>query len=359
MSETPGTADDTRAVRAGDAIDGEALASWMAQHAPGVLGDGHGPLEIRQFAGGYSNLTYLVRRGPHEVVLRRPPPGITAGPAHDVLREACLLQALWPITAQVPELLAQCDDARVLGAPFYLMRRVSGVILRDRAPDGLVLDAPAMDRLCAAFVDALVALHAVDVRTTGLDRFGRGDGYVARQVAGWTQRWRAAETVPQPAMEQLAAWLAAQQPAGGAPSVLIHNDFKFDNLVLDPHDLSRVRAVLDWEMATIGDPLMDLGTTLAYWIEPDDPPLFRALGLGITTRPGAWTRAALVRGYGERSGRDVSAIAFYAAFGRFKLAVVAQQLHARFARGLSRDERFAALGEVVRALAEQGVAGAG
>jgi aminoglycoside phosphotransferase (APT) family kinase protein len=181
---------------------------------------------------------------------------------------------------------------------------------------------------------------------------------VARQVEGWSRRWAAARTEPVPDMDRLAAWLEAQRPPESSPSpaVLVHNDFKLDNLVLDPADPPQVRAVLDWEMATVGDPLMDLGTTLAYWVEPGDPPLFGELGLGITARPGAWTRDALVEGYARVTGHDVSAIAFYRAFGRFKLAVVAQQLVARFARGLSGDARYARLGEVVRVLAAQGIA---
>ncbi|MCU0636001.1 MAG: phosphotransferase family protein, partial [Gemmatimonadaceae bacterium] len=238
-----------------------------------------------------------------------------------------------------------------------LMTRVRGVILRDAPPAGLALDTEAMRGLCDAFVRAMVTVHGVDVAAAGLAMMGRPEGYVARQVDGWTRRWHAARTVALPEMDALAAWLAAQQPATSPPAVLIHNDFKFDNLVLDPDDLTRVRAVLDWEMATIGDPLMDLGTTLAYWVEVDDPPLFRALGLGITARAGAWTRAELVDAYARATGCDVSAMPFYLAFGRFKLAVVAQQLHARYVRGATADPRFARLDAVVRVLAEQGLGG--
>jgi aminoglycoside phosphotransferase (APT) family kinase protein len=338
-------------------IDVAALDAWLRTLHPDVLGDATTSLRVTRFAGGYSNLTYLVERGARAMVLRRPPPGVGSGPAHDVVREYALLRAVWPITGQVPEPIALCEDVSVLGAPFYLMRRVEGVILRDRAPDGVVLDAAMMRELCESFVDAMVAVHAIDVRAGGLEALGRGDGYVARQVAGWTKRWLASRTVDVPDMDPLAVWLAGHQPSPSATAVLIHNDFKFDNLVLDPSRLSHVRAVLDWEMATIGDPLMDLGTTLAYWIEPTDPPLFRALGLGITALPGAWMRAQLIAAYAERTRRDVSAMPFYQAFGRFKLAVVAQQLHARFVRGLTSDARFAGLDAVVRLLAEQGMTG--
>jgi aminoglycoside phosphotransferase (APT) family kinase protein len=339
------------------AVDTTALAAWLQEHEPALLVAADESLRVSRFAGGYSNLTYLVERGAQRLVLRRPPPGVSGGPAHDVLREYRLLRALWPITRQVPEPLAVCEDATVLGAPFYLMQHVPGVILRDRAPEGVALDSRTMRALCNAFVDAMVALHAVDVQHTGLHAFGRGAGYVARQVSGWTARWQASRTVSVPDMEALASWLEQHQPVESPTAALIHNDFKFDNLVLDPDDVTRVRAVLDWEMATIGDPLMDLGTTLAYWIEPGDPALFRALGLGITAMPGAFTRAELIASYAERTERDVSAMSFYLAFGRFKLAVVAQQLHARYVRGLSGDGRFAALDVVVRTLAEQGRAG--
>ncbi|MCU0646937.1 MAG: phosphotransferase family protein [Gemmatimonadaceae bacterium] len=355
----PAWLDSTRAPRDEEAIDATALAAWMREAVPEALGDGAATLAVTQFGGGFSNLTYLVRGGVRELVLRRPPRGAGAGPAHDMAREVRVLRAVWPITHQVPEPIAYCDDATVLGAPFYLMSRVRGVILRDRPPEGVSLDAVTMHRLCDAFVQGMAALHTIDVHATGLASLGRADGYVPRQVDGWTRRWEAARTVDVPDMDALAAWLASHQPVvnGGAPSALIHNDYKFDNLVLDPDDLTQVRAVLDWEMATIGDPLMDLGTTLAYWTEADDPPLFRALGLGITAQPGAWTRAELIGAYARITGRDVAAMRFYSAFGRFKLAVVAQQLHARFVRGASADPRFARLDAVVQVLAAQGLSG--
>jgi aminoglycoside phosphotransferase (APT) family kinase protein len=240
----------------------------------------------------------------------------------------------------------------VLGAPFYLMERVRGVILRGQPPRDVRLDALTMRRLSESFVDELAAVHAVDVRAAGLADVGRPEGYVARQVAGWTRRWAAARTGNVPEIERLSAWLAEHQPAepNPAPAALVHNDFKYDNLVLDPTDLARVVAVLDWEMATVGDPLMDLGTSLGYWVEAGDPPELRALGLGITALPGNPGRAELVARYAAATGRDVSDAVFYYVFGLFKLAVVAQQIYARWAKGLTRDPRFGMLDASVRAL---------
>jgi aminoglycoside phosphotransferase (APT) family kinase protein len=222
------------------------------------------------------------------------------------------------------------------------------VILRGAAGEPLP-DAPTMRGLAERFVDELGALHALDWRAAGLGALGRPEGYVERQVGGWTKRWRDARTGEVPSLEAAAAWLAAHQPPERGASI-IHNDFKYDNLVLDPSELTRVVAVLDWEMATLGDPLMDLGTSLGYWVDPDDPPELRALGLGLTAAPGNLSRAELVARYASMTGRDVGDALFYYVFGLFKLAVVAQQIHARYVQGLTRDPRFAALDVSVRAL---------
>jgi aminoglycoside phosphotransferase (APT) family kinase protein len=253
----------------------------------------------------------------------------------------------------VPRPVACADDATVLGAPFFVMERVRGTILRGVA-DGRAVGEPGMRRLADAFVDEMAAIHAVDWAGAGLATLGRPEGYVARQVAGWTKRWGAARTGDAPDVERAAAWLAERQPPERGAS-LIHNDFKYDNLVLDPDDPGRVLAVLDWEMATVGDPLMDLGTTLGYWVQRDDAPELRALGLGITALPGNPSREELVARYARATGRDVSDAAFYYVFGLFKLAVVAQQIYARYAKGLTRDPRFARLDESVRALGRTAV----
>jgi aminoglycoside phosphotransferase (APT) family kinase protein len=292
-------------VRAGEGLDPAALAAYLGAHVPGWSGVAPGDLTVEQFGGGFSNLTYLVRAGARELVLRRPPRGVARGPAHDMTREYRLLDALYPAYGRVPRPLALCDDDAVLGAPFYVMERVRGVILRGR-PGDPVPDAPTLARLAERFVAELAALHALDWRAAGLDALGRPEGYVGRQVTGWTKRWHAAQTGAVPDVAWAAEWLAARQPPepadAAARATLLHNDFKYDNFVLDPGALAAgdpaVRAVLDWEMATVGDPLMDLGTSLAYWLAPGDGPALRALGLGLTAAPGArrapssWRRTA-------------------------------------------------------------------
>jgi aminoglycoside phosphotransferase (APT) family kinase protein len=345
-------------VRPGEALDADALAGFLDAAAPGWAGAAAAELAVEQFGGGFSNLTYLLRApGRPDVVLRRPPRGVARGSAHDVAREYRLLAALRPAYGRVPRPVALCEDEAVLGAPFYLMERVRGVILRGRPGDPV--PAPAtLAALAERFVAELAALHALDWRAAGLGALGRPEGYVARQVAGWTRRWHARRPAPPPDVDAAAAWLAANQPAGprdaAAGAAVLHNDFKYDNFVLDPAALAAgapsVRAVLDWEMATVGDPLMDLGSSLAYWLEPDDPPVLRALGLGLTAAPGSPGRAAVVDAYGRATGRDVSGAVFYFVYGVFKLAVVAQQIFARHARGLTTDPRFARLDAVVAAL---------
>jgi aminoglycoside phosphotransferase (APT) family kinase protein len=342
--------DVPRAVRAGEELDAGALATFLAGAVPGWEGVQATSLEVAQFGAGFSNLTYLVRADGRELVLRRPPRGVGPGSAHDVLREHRLLAALRPTFARVPRMLAACDDPQLLGAPFYVMERVRGVILRG-APGEPLPDAPTMRGLAERFVDEMAAVHALDWHAAGLAALGRPEGYVERQVAGWSKRWLAARTGDVPTIDGAAAWLAAHRPPERG-AALIHNDFKYDNLVLDPSDLTRVVAVLDWEMATLGDPLMDLGTSLGYWVDADDPPALRALGLGLTAAPGNLSRAELVARYARITGRDVGDALFYYVFGLFKLAVVAQQIHARYVRGLTRDPRFASLDASVRALGQ-------
>ncbi len=347
---------ETVAVREGEAIDALALRRWLTAEQPMLVPAG-ASLDVRQYPSGFSNLTYLVtvqsEHGATALVLRRPPRGVKAGIAHDVLREFRILDALSPLGVPVPQPLASCDDVRVIGAPFYLMAHVDGVILRGRAVRDLGEETPARTTRLAAlsetFVETLVQLHNVAVTAEPLASLGKPDGYVQRQVQGWTKRWVVARTEDVPDLDRVALWLEAHRPPDRG-AALIHNDFKFDNLVLDRDEPARVRAILDWEMATIGDPLMDLGTSLAYWVEAGDAPIFRSLGLGVTAHAGSFTRAALVARYAERSGRDVSDAPFYYAFGLFKVAVIAQQIYARSVQGLTADPRFAMLGEVVRAL---------
>jgi aminoglycoside phosphotransferase (APT) family kinase protein len=340
--------DATHPVRPGEELDATALGAWLAAHLP-AGGDEAAPLFIEQFPGGHSNLTYLVKTGGRELVLRRPPFGSKVKTAHDMGREYRVLSRLWAVFPEAPRALVHCDDAAVIGAPFYIMERVRGVILRhQKAPAGVDLTPETMRRISEAAVDGLARLHAVDVDAAGLGDLGRPAGYVERQVTGWTERWRGARTDDVPDVDRAASWLAAHLPAETG-ATLLHNDYKYDNLVLAT-DLGSIAAVLDWEMATLGDPLMDLGTSLGYWMDPDDEPGLRSLPAGPTTLPGNLRRTEVVEHYAAASGRDVSGILFYYVFGLLKIAVIAQQIYYRYKQGLTKDERFAGMIGAVRLL---------
>jgi aminoglycoside phosphotransferase (APT) family kinase protein len=342
--------DRPAAVRPDASFDVAALAAWLRGHVGGLEGEP----ELSQFGRGYSNLTYLVRFGAREVVVRRAPPGVHIKSAHDMGREHRILSALAPSWGKVPRPIARCDDASVIGTPFYAMERVSGVILRARVPESLVLDAPTMRRVSEATCDTLAEIHAIDWRAVGLGDLGKPEGYVERQVRGWADRWRKARTDDVPQVEKLGAWLEEHRPPESG-ATLVHNDYKYDNIVLSPDLLrgdagGRVVAVLDWEMATIGDPLMDLGTALGYWIEEGDPPVFQITVFGPTNRPGNLTRVELAERWSRATGRDASNVLFYYVFALFKLAVVAQQLYKRWVDGLTKEERYAPMLEAVRAV---------
>jgi aminoglycoside phosphotransferase (APT) family kinase protein len=340
--------DAAAAVRAGEELDMARLADWLRDRLPGV-----GELvEVSQFPHGHSNLTYLVRLGAAEYVLRRPPFGNRVKTAHDMGREFRMLAAVAPVFPEAPCPLLCCDDDSVLGAPFYLIERRRGVVLRRNLPPGVVLASELAGRVTGSLVESLVRLHAVDYHAAGLGELGHPEGYTRRQVRGWTERYAAAATDPVPEMDAVARWMAERIPAGRGAAV-IHNDYKFDNLLLDPDDPSRIVALLDWEMATVGDPLMDLGSALAYWIEPDDPPELLAAAMGPTFLPGMGTRERFAEEYARRSGRSVDGISFHYCFGLFKVAVIVQQIYARYVRGLTRDPRFAGMNRMVAVLARQ------
>lgn len=336
--------DRPRAVREGEGLDETSLLAYLEARLPGVVG----PLAVEQFPAGYSNLTYLVRAGAQEFVLRRPPFGSAVKAAHDMGREFLILSKLRPVYAKVPRPVLFCEDESVLGAPFYLMERVRGRILRARPPAGAEPTPEDMRRLSESFVENLAEIHAVDYAGAGLGALERPGSYVRRQVEGWTKRYEAARTEDAPEVERLALWLGGNAPPDSGRS-LVHNDYKYDNLVLAPDELSRVLAVLDWEMATVGDPLMDLGTSLGYWVEADDPEEWRGLGFGLTALAGNLGRRELVERYARLSGRDPGDAVFYFAYGLLKIAVIAQQIYYRYRRGLTKDPRFAGLGRTARA----------
>jgi aminoglycoside phosphotransferase (APT) family kinase protein len=340
--------DRSAAVREGEALDVAHLQAYLHKHVP----EASGKLEVEQFPSGFSNLTYLLRLGERELVLRRPPFGANIRGGHDMHREYRILSGLITAYPKVPRPLLYCPDETVLGAPFYIMERVQGVILRTRLPQGLELGPEQMRATCMSMIDTLTELHRFDYGAAGLGDLGRPEGYTARQVQGWTERYRTARTDDIPAMEQAAAWLQAHIPAA-SEAALIHNDYKYDNVVLDPADLSRIVAILDWEMATLGDPLTDVGTTLAYWAEPGDPAPLRQFGL--TALPGNLDRQQWVERYAAQSGREVSKILFYYVYGLFKNGVIVQQIYARYRKGLTQDERFANLIHLVQVCADMAV----
>jgi len=346
--------DRTVTVRQGEELDAEKLATYLRQHIPDL--DGSAELQIEQFPSGHSNLTYLLRLGQREMVLRRPPFGAKIKTAHDMGREYNILLHLAQVYSKVPRVLAYCQDPVVLGAPFYVMERLKGIVLRASAPKGLELTPALMRQLAENFCSNLAEIHGVDYQAAGLGDLGRPAGYVRRQIEGWTQRYARARTDDIPDIERVAAWLAEHTPpdsdAGGA---LIHNDYKYDNLVLSPADVSTIIGVLDWEMATIGDPLMDLGTSLGYWVDPGDPPELQVLRFGLTTLPGNLNRRELAQRYALLSGRDISNILFYYVYALFKIAVIVQQIYARYKAGFTKDERFARLIDAVRVLGKTAV----
>jgi aminoglycoside phosphotransferase (APT) family kinase protein len=358
---TDGLIDRPKSVRDGEELDREALAAWLRVHTNLLdASDTRAAAEqitVLQFPSGYSNLTYLLRIGKNEAVLRRPPFGNTIRSGHDMSREFTVLSRLAPVYPLAPRPLAYCEDESVIGAPFYLMERRLGTIIRQQPPKGMRLDEATARALALALIDGLADLHMIDWRGVGLAEFGKPEGYAGRQVEGWTRRWQQAKTDDIAKLDAVAAWLAAQLPADADQNpALIHNDYKYDNVLLDAlgggSEAIHVNAVLDWEMATIGSPRMDLGTTLGYWVEAGDDARIQSLAFGPTNIPGSLTRAELVERYQERTGIAVGNVDYYRVFGLFKIAVILQQIYARYRKGSTADPRFAALGYFVALLAE-------
>ncbi|CAN5456483.1 phosphotransferase family protein [soil metagenome] len=340
MTSRPDPANPAHPVRDEDAFDAAAVASWLDR----------GPIqEVRQYAGGASNLTYLLRYAGEQpdLILRRPPVGAKAKGAHDMGREYVVQQALAPVFSRVPAMVGHCIDDSLIGSEFYVMEKLDGLIpRRDFGFDVAPATASAM---CERALDVLVELHAVDVAVIPeLAALGKGDGYVARQVGGWTRRFADARTDDTGDWSDITGWLDAHRPADVGQR-MIHNDFRFDNLVLAADDPSRIIGVLDWEMATVGDPLMDLGGALAYWVEAGDDEIFQLFRRQPTTTPGMWTRAQVVDYYCERARIDLSPEGwrFYEVFGLFRLAVIAQQIWYRYANGQTTNEAYAVFGPAV------------
>jgi aminoglycoside phosphotransferase (APT) family kinase protein len=340
-----GLQDQTIAVRQGEELDLAKLEPFLRSH----FLDQAGPLVVCQYPSGHSNLTYSVQFGSRELVLRRPPFGSKVKTAHDMGREFRVLSKLHDHYPPAPRVLLFCDDESVLGAPFYLMEPIHGIILRRDVPPGLDFSRETARWVCESFLDNLAILHGLDYNAIGLADLGKPQGYLERQVRGWIERYHGSKTHDIPEVETISRWIQQHMPSSRG-AALIHNDYKYDNVVLDPDDLTRIIGVLDWEMCTIGDPLTDLGSVLAYWVDAGDPPEILETRWGPTTYPGSLTRVQLVQRYAQKTGRDVSEMAFYLVFARFKIAVIVQQIYYRYHRGLTHDERFATMPHRIKLL---------
>ncbi|MDX1625508.1 MAG: phosphotransferase family protein [Wenzhouxiangellaceae bacterium] len=330
-----GLVDRPRPVRDEDRFDVEALDAWLRERIEGLEGEP----EVEQYPKGASNLTYRLRYPGRDLILRRPPPGTKAKSAHDVLREYRIQKALRPVFPYVPRMLAACDDHEVIGSDFYVMERLEGIIPRADLPKGMDLDPEEVRELCRNAIDRFVELHGVDVESAGLDDLAKGAGYNRRQIDGWSERFRRARTWNVLRGERVMRWLDRHCPDEVAIR-LIHGDYRFDNLVLDPDDPLEIIGVLDWEMATLGDPLMDLGNAMAYWVQADDDRVFRAFRRQPTHLPGMFTRREVVEYYSKKTGQAIEKWSFYEVYGLFRLAVIVQQIYYRYHHGQTRNPAF-------------------
>ena len=325
-------------IRSGEELDLARLEPYLRSHFPSEAGT----LQVSQFPSGHSNLTYSLLLGAKDLVLRRPPFGSKVRSAHDMSREFRVLSKLHSAYPPAPEVLLYCDDVSIIGAPFYVMQPIHGIILRTKVPRGLDFPPETARRLSESFIENLICLHRVDYASVGLADLGKPEGYLERQVRGWIERYYGSKTHEYPEVEKISAWIQEHMPSTQTVS-LIHNDYKYDNLVLDSRDITKIIGVLDWEMCTIGDALTDLGTTLAYWVDANDPDELQQVSWGPTAYPGSFTRSEVVQVYARKTGCDASQIAFYLTFARFKLAVIVQQIYYRYHQGLTKDERFASM----------------
>jgi aminoglycoside phosphotransferase (APT) family kinase protein len=342
------TLDEPGTVRDENRFDPERILPFLRSQIADLP---NGPAELQQFQGGASNLTFQLTVGGRALILRRPPSGTKPKSGHDMGREFHVLQALHG-RFPVPRPLAYCEDPALIGAPFYVMEKIGGVILRRDPPRDVRYTPEQARRLCLNLVDTLIQLHGLDYRALGLGELGKPEGYVARQVAGWCERFGKAWTDDVPKCESLMAWLKDHTPPDSAKPGIIHNDFRFDNVVLDPRDHLTIVGVLDWEMCTIGDPLMDLGSSLAYWVQAGDTPQMQSLRMQPSTLPGMLTRDEIARHYGERTGRTIANYDFYYVFGLFRLAVIAQQIYYRWKLGQTKNPRFQTFGIFVSVLSQ-------
>lgn len=344
-SHDPEHADEPRGIRRA------AVEAFFAERVP----NGRGPLRFTLIGGGRSNVTYRVDGPGGTWVLRRPPLGHVLPTAHDMVREHRVLSALARTEVPVAKPIALCEDPAVNDAPFYVMDYVEGEVLEAKLPSGFAETAVERRRIGDALVATLVQLHAVDFRAIGLADFGKPDGYLERQVRRWSEQWERSKTGPLPAIEELIRRLRAAVPASPVPT-LVHGDYRLGNVALDPRDPGRIVAIFDWEMATLGDPLADLGYTLIYWNEPGEAASATQFGASVTAVSGFHTRAELIEAYAKASGRDVAAIDFYQVLALYKLAVISEGIYARFRMGKTLGPGFENLQRAAGPLAERALA---
>lgn len=350
----PNISQDTIDVRPDERFDETKLAAYLYGKLPGS----ENPLNVRQFGGGAANLTYLLDYGSHQYVLRRPPLGPVAKSAHDMAREYKVLSVLHTAFPQAPQAFLYCEDPTIIGADFFVMARRQGIVVRRSLSEIYVSFAKAPRRMSEALVDTLAQFHAVDYEAIGLGDLGEPSGFNERQIEGWYKRWGKAQTHDLPEMGTVYAWLKANRPTPTQFS-LVHNDYKLDNVMLDPADPGKIVAVFDWDMCTLGDPLNDLGAMLTYWTEPADPPYMQAAAMMPVGDLGFMTRQELVERYAAKSGRDVHDIHFYHTFGLFRLTVIIAQIYIRYQRGQTQDARFAAMEFMIPLMAKAALATAG
>ena len=338
----------TAPVRSGEELDWQALDKHLKKVIPGLQGQPG----ISQFASGNSNLTYRLKYDNEDLVIRRPPFGTKAKSAHSMIREYRVMRALKPVYACVPDTLYYTDDESVIGSEFYVMRKVEGQVIKASIPDEWAFTAADTRRLCRRFWEKLIELHQVDYRSAGLKDFGKPEGYIQRQVLGWNGRYERVITPDVGEFGDVRHWLETNMPPESGHHAILHGDYRIDNVILDARDPTELRAVLDWEICALGEPLMDLGNALAYWIEPGDPTYLKALQMQPSTAEGMMTRSEILELYGESTGRDTSGILFYLVYGYFRNAVILQQIYYRFYHGQTKDERFRYFGVATRNLGE-------
>lgn len=344
---------DTKPIRQGEELNAENLQTFLRKNLNLITDE----IEISQFPGGSSNLTYCVRIGDEEYVLRRPPFGNQVKSAHDMSREFNVLEKLSAVYKPAPKPLIYCADESIIGSEFYLMERRNGLIIRGKLSEpsavagGLTLEnsQDLRKKVVESFIENLVELHSLDYKKIGLENLGKPEGYAVRQVEGWTKRYFNAKTDEHSELEIAIKWLNENLPESHG-AALIHNDYKFDNVMLKPENLTEIIAVLDWEMTTIGEPLMDLGSSLAYWMSKENGDAMLSMPFNPRVLMENISRVELVEMYEQKSGKKVSDIVFYYVFGTFKLAVIAQQIYFRYVKGFTRDERFATFNNFVNSL---------